>query len=128
VRIPGSGRYTTLLVPDAAVGADQNIRYLAAIDKDNVARIKPVGLGALFGQLRSIESGIEETDRIVINGMVKVRPNIKVVPVDKPIDPAAFHLTAPGSATTQALPQTRPATAPSPSTRAATTALGKEAP
>ena len=110
--IPGSGKYTTLLVPDSSIGSDQNIHYVAAIDADNVAHFKTVKTGALFGQLRAIESGIELTDMIVTNGMVKVRPGIKVSPIEKPIDPTLLQLKMAAMPTTQTSPQTMPSSMP----------------
>ena len=56
MKVPGSGRYRALLVPDAAVGNDQSQRNVLVVDKDNKVGIRPVKLGALFGRLRSIVS------------------------------------------------------------------------
>ena len=54
MRMPGSGRYRTLLVPDDAVGSDQNEHNVLVVDKDNKVQVRPVQFGALFGDLRSI--------------------------------------------------------------------------
>lgn len=85
VRIPGSGRYVATLVPDAAVLTDQNQRVLYVVGPDDFVKVRPVKLGALFGELRSIESGIEVSDRVIINGLMQARPGVKVNPQDASI-------------------------------------------
>lgn len=107
VRVPGSGRYTTLLVPDAAVGTDQNIKYLLVVNGEDKVEVRPVTLGAVFGRLRSIEKGVSVADRVIVNGLQSARPGSKVAPQEAPIPPDALQLTAPGSATTRELPATR---------------------
>ncbi len=74
LRVPGSGRYRTLLVPDEAVGNDQNEHTVLVIDDHNKVQVKPVQLGALFGRLRSIKSGISTSDRVIVNGQARTRP------------------------------------------------------
>lgn len=117
VRIPGSGRYTTLLIPDEAIGADQNRRFVLVLNAEDIVEMHAVKLGALFGELRAIESGIKPGDRVIVKGMQRARPGTKVNPTEQPIPADAMALTAPGSPTTQALPPagamaTTPATAP----------------
>ena len=117
VRIPGSGRYIALLIPDVAIGADQNRRFVMVVNADDVVEMHPVKLGALFGELRSIESGIKPGDRVIVNGLQRARPGTKVSPTEQPIPPGALVLTAPGSPTTQALPATRPIATTAPATK-----------
>jgi RND family efflux transporter MFP subunit len=109
VRVPGSGRYMAFLVPDSAIGTDQDLKFLLRVGADSTVQLKPVKLGALFGKLRGIEEGIDPNDRIIINGLPSARPGTKVDPHEVQIPADMLVLTAPGSATTQALPQTRPA-------------------
>ena len=52
VRVAGSGEYNALLVPDAAVGTDQSVKFLLLVNSENVVERRPVKLGALFGELR----------------------------------------------------------------------------
>jgi RND family efflux transporter MFP subunit len=116
VRIPGSGRYTALLIPDVAIGADQNRRFVMVVNADNVVEMHPVTLGTLFGDLRSIESGIKAGDRVIVNGLQRARRGTKVAPTEQPVKPDALVLTAPGSPTTQALPATRTIATTTPTT------------
>jgi membrane fusion protein, multidrug efflux system len=116
VRIPGSGRYRALLIPDVAIGADQNRRFVMTVKADDIVEMHTVKLGALFGDLRAIESGISKDDRVVIRGLQRARPGAKVNPTEQPIPESALARTAPGSPTTQALPATRRVSTTLPST------------
>jgi hypothetical protein len=112
VRIPGSGRYQALLVPDSAVGTDQNQKFLLVAGPDDTVEYRLVKLGALFtGGARAIESGITENDRVIINGIQRAIPGTKVSPTETTFS-ANISLTAPGSPATQALPASQPATQP----------------
>jgi RND family efflux transporter MFP subunit len=110
VRVPGSGRYRAILVPESAIGTDQDLRFLLAVGPDSKVELKPVKLGALFGKLRAVEEGIAPNDRIIINGLQSARPGSKVDAQEGTIPANLLVLTAPGSPTTQALPETRPVT------------------
>jgi RND family efflux transporter MFP subunit len=79
-RIPASGRYQALLVPDAAVNSDQNERYLLIVGANDVVQQRPVKLGALFGNLRSITDGLKPNERVIVNGMLSAMPGAKVNP------------------------------------------------
>jgi RND family efflux transporter MFP subunit len=110
MRVPGSGRYQALLVPDSAILTDQDRRNVLVVGSDNMVQVKQVQLGALFGGLRAISSGIGPTDRVIINGQMHARPGAPVAPVDGKIDvnPTDFAESAdaalpgePSSATTE---------------------------
>lgn len=115
LRIPGSGRYRALLVPDAAIDTNQNIKQLHVLTADEKVMLKPVKPGTLFGEFRVIEEGLNGDERVVINGLQRAIPNTKVNPKEVALDLSGVRVTAPGSAATQALPSTRvmPASAPS---------------
>jgi multidrug efflux pump subunit AcrA (membrane-fusion protein) len=80
VRVPASAPFEALLVPDSAIGTEQIRKFVYVVDDENTARQKYVTLGHLENGLRVILKGIEATDRIIVNGMVRTRPNIKVTP------------------------------------------------
>jgi RND family efflux transporter MFP subunit len=78
MRIEGGGPYKALLVPDEAVGTDQNERFVLVVDGSGTVRSKPVELGRLFGTMRVIEKGIEPTDKVIIDGLQKAIPGSMV--------------------------------------------------
>jgi RND family efflux transporter MFP subunit len=88
VRVPGSQPYETLLVPDVAIGSEQVRKYVMVVDAENTAKQKYVTLGQLVGKnLRVIKEGISADDRVVINGLARIRPNIKVTPQEQGAEP-----------------------------------------
>jgi RND family efflux transporter MFP subunit len=84
-RIPASGRYLTLLIPDAAVNTDQNERYLLIVGANDVVERRPVKLGALFGTLRSITDGLRPGERVIVNGMQSAQAGAKVIAHEVPV-------------------------------------------
>src|SRR5215470_10496403 len=80
VRVPGSPSYMALLVPDAAIGTEQTRKYVLAVDAENVVRMKYVTLGQSFNNLRVIKSGLQEDDRVIVNGLMRARASQKVNP------------------------------------------------
>jgi multidrug efflux pump subunit AcrA (membrane-fusion protein) len=87
VRVPGSPSYSALLVPDAAIGTEQTRKYVLVVDADNVVKMKYVTLGQMSDNLRVIKSGVEEDDRVIVNGLMRARPNQKVTPQDEAAPP-----------------------------------------
>jgi RND family efflux transporter MFP subunit len=104
--VPGSGRYRALLVPDSAIGNDQNQRNVLVVDKDNVVSARPVELGALFGGMRSIVSGLGSDDRVIINGQMHARPGMTVNPTEVSIKLDAQAFSDPGSSIAPTIPST----------------------
>jgi RND family efflux transporter MFP subunit len=107
LRIPGSGRYRALLVPDSAIDTNQNIKFLRVLAPDNTVQVRPVKVGTLFTEFRVIEEGLTGGERVVINGLQRAIPKMKVNPTEVVLDVSNVRVTAPGSAATQALPSTR---------------------
>jgi RND family efflux transporter MFP subunit len=77
-RIPATGSYQALLIPDAAVNTDQNERYLLIVGANDIVQLRPVKLGALFGSLRSIDDGLKPGEQVIVNGMQSAIPGAKV--------------------------------------------------
>lgn len=82
LQLLGEGPYEALVLPDQAIGTDQAQRLVYVVGDDNVVAPRPVTLGRSLGALRVIRSGIKATDRVVINGIQKIRPGASVTPVD----------------------------------------------
>ena len=81
VRVPGQGSYDALMVDDKAVGADQAQKIVMVVDDKNIVMPRPVVVGPVINGLRVIREGISENDRVVVNGMAKVRPGMPVNPM-----------------------------------------------
>jgi membrane fusion protein, multidrug efflux system len=89
VQVPGSSPYEALMVPDAAIGTEQVRKFVYVVDQDGVARQRFVTLGQVADDLRVIKAGISAEDRVVVNGLMRVRPGQKVTPEDQPGSPQA---------------------------------------
>jgi RND family efflux transporter MFP subunit len=89
IRVPGSPVYNALLLPDAAIGTEQIRKFVLVVGDDNVAVQKYVTLGPLSDDgLRVIKDGIKAGDRVVVNGLMRVRPSQKVTPQEQGTGPA----------------------------------------
>jgi RND family efflux transporter MFP subunit len=80
VKLIGSAKYDALLVNDSAIGTDQNVRYVFALDKENKVQYRPVKLGPLTNGLRVVREGLSEGDYVVVNGLQRVRLGVQVAP------------------------------------------------
>ena len=89
LQLLGSGEFDALLVPDSAILSDQSRRFVWALGKDDVPEQRVVEPGNLERGLRIIRAGVQRDDRIVINGMQRVRPGAKVTPTAGHIEPLA---------------------------------------
>src|SRR5262249_45210366 len=69
-----------LLVPEAAIGTEQVGKFVLVIDAANVARPKYVKLGPVVDGLRVITEGLMPDDNVIINGLMRARPGVKVLP------------------------------------------------
>ena len=71
-----------LLLPDAAVVLDQSQHLVMTVAADGTVAPKIVETGDLRGGLRVVRSGLEASDRVVIDGLVRAVPGMKVAPQD----------------------------------------------
>jgi RND family efflux transporter MFP subunit len=89
VEVPGSAPYQALMIPDAAIGTEQVRKFVYVLDRDNVARQRFVTLGQVVDDLRVIKDGLSADDRVVVNGLMRVRLGQKVTPDDQQASPQA---------------------------------------
>jgi RND family efflux transporter MFP subunit len=88
-RVPASAPFEALLLPDTALGTEQIRKFVYVVDGEDMVRQKYVTPGELNDGLRVILKGLDPTDRVIVNGMVRARPGIKVAPVVAGEKPAA---------------------------------------
>ncbi len=86
VRLPYKEVKDALLVPDAALAADQRGRYLLTVNKDNIVEYRPIEIGSLVNGLRVITKGITAGDRVVVKGIQRARPGSPVTPEEEEKD------------------------------------------
>ncbi|WP_245330599.1 efflux RND transporter periplasmic adaptor subunit [Bradyrhizobium sp. AS23.2] len=80
VRIIGSAPYEALLIPDAAIAADQSRKIVFVVKDDSTVEARPVVLGPLDEGLRVIREGLKAEDHVIVNGLQRARIGAKVTP------------------------------------------------
>lgn len=80
VRMGQSRANRAVLVSERAVGTDQDKKYVLVVGEDNKAEYREVTLGPPAAGLRVIETGLKAGERIVVNGLQRVRPGAMVQP------------------------------------------------
>jgi RND family efflux transporter MFP subunit len=89
IRLVGSAQYRATLVLDRAVGTDQDKRFVLVVAADGTVGYRQVELGRLVDGLRIVKAGLEPGERIVIDGIQRVRPGMKATVREATMDPAA---------------------------------------
>ena len=69
-----------LLVSERAVGTDQNKKFVMVVDADSKAAYREVTLGASVDGMRVVANGLQAGERIIVNGLQRVRPGALVAP------------------------------------------------
>jgi RND family efflux transporter MFP subunit len=80
VRIPFGKPRQALMISERAIGTDQRQKYLLTVNNKNVAEYRPIKLGSSHNGLRVVESGIQADDKVIVNGLLRVRPGMTVSP------------------------------------------------
>jgi multidrug efflux system membrane fusion protein len=87
VRLESGTPHQAVLVHEQALLSDQDRKYVWVLGEGNTAQRKDVQVGASIDGLRVIESGLLETDRVVVNGVRKIFfPGQPLAPVDVPMN------------------------------------------
>jgi multidrug efflux system membrane fusion protein len=77
-----------LAISERAIGTDQNKRYVMVVGADNKAEYREIALGAALADgLRVITNGLKAGERIVVNGLQRVRPGAVVAPQTVSMNP-----------------------------------------
>jgi multidrug efflux system membrane fusion protein len=87
IQVPASQPYEALMVPDVAIGSEQARKYVLVVDTENIARPKYVTLGDVADGLRVVKDGLAPDDRVVTNGIARIRPGQKVTPQEEGAQP-----------------------------------------
>jgi multidrug efflux system membrane fusion protein len=88
-----------LMVNERAVGTDQNKKFVMVVDATSKAEYREVTLGAAVDGLRVVTSGLKSGERIVVNGLQRIRPGALIAPQSAGMETApALHAQTPPSA------------------------------
>ena len=80
LRLGRANTDSALLINERAVGTDQDRKFVMVVGADNTAQYREVRLGTSFNGMRVVTSGLQPQERIVVNGLQRVRPGALVAP------------------------------------------------
>ena len=80
IQVEASNTYQAILVPDEAIGSDQNERVVYVVGTDGTVSTKPVRPGPRLYGYRVIREGLDGTETIIVNGLMRARPGAKITP------------------------------------------------
>ena len=84
-----TGERTALLVPDRAIGFDQSKKFVYVVGADDKVAYRTVELGRQLRSERVVLSGLAAGDRVIVDGVQHVRPDIIVAPSEATPDQTA---------------------------------------
>lgn len=85
VRFAASVAENALLVPQKAVTEMQSAKIVYVVGPENKVQLRSVSLGERVGEDFIITDGLKTGERIIVEGVSKVRPGAVVTPTDKPM-------------------------------------------
>ena len=86
LHVPGTASYHALLIQDRAVGTDLDKRFVYVSGADGTIEYRAVQLGPIIDGLRVVRSGLKPGEVIVINGLQRVRPGVRIDPVKESME------------------------------------------
>ena len=89
VNVPGALPYEGILIPDAAVVSDQNRRLVMAVDSEGNVTPIPIRPGPRIDGYRVVRDGLDGSETIVIEGLLRARPGAVVAPEIVELPPVA---------------------------------------
>jgi len=94
IQLLGSGKFDAVLVQDGAIGTDQDRKFVYVLKPDSTVEYRGVELGRIVDGLRIIRKGIAPGDEVVINGLQRIRPGMKVNATVTTMEPSDSGQTA----------------------------------
>ena len=86
LRLPGSEPHPAILIPDSAIVSDQSRKVVLTVTADGTVVPKVIRPGPSYGNLRIVRKGLALNDTIIIDGLMRARPNAKVKPAPGKIE------------------------------------------
>jgi RND family efflux transporter MFP subunit len=80
VTVGASDPYKGILLPDEAIGSDQDRRVVYVVGENNIVNLKPVRIGPRIDGYRVIRDGLTGNETVVVNGLVRARPGAPITP------------------------------------------------
>lgn len=91
--IEGQDKQNLALVPQAAVQESQQGKFVLVVDDNNLVSQRLVKLGRRMNAMWVVESGLNENEYVIIEGLQKVRAGVEVKPVEKSVNQSTGVVT-----------------------------------
>jgi len=82
VLMEGAKPSPAIVVPQQALQFDQTGYFVLTVDAENKVKVQPVGIGGGYETDVTITSGLKVGDRVITDGVQKVRPGQVVAPAE----------------------------------------------
>ena len=89
VQLIGSAPYEAVMLPDAAVATDQSRKIVFVVGAEDTVQPRPVTLGRIIDGMRVVKDGLKPEDRVVVDGLQRIKAGQKVKPEPRDIGGAA---------------------------------------
>ncbi|SBW11829.1 RND family efflux transporter MFP subunit [uncultured Alphaproteobacteria bacterium] len=90
MRLGQAAAHPELVVSERAVGTDQDKKFVFVVGDDDRAQYRAVVLGPAVDGGRIVASGLEAGERVIVNGLQRVRPGVQVAPEAVAMAPRAL--------------------------------------
>jgi RND family efflux transporter MFP subunit len=107
LRLLGSGTYQGLLLPEGAITTEQSDQIVYVVGAGGKVAQRKVTTGPLVDGLRVVRSGLEASDRVIVNGLERTRPGAtvtvkatRIVPPNPGAAPTPADLAPPAASAT----------------------------
>ncbi len=80
IQLVGGAPRPAVLIKESAIGTDQSKRFVVVVDEQNRTAYREVQLGPVQDGLRVVKAGLRPGERVVVNGMQRIRPGDEVTP------------------------------------------------
>jgi membrane fusion protein, multidrug efflux system len=95
VRVRTGDRPNAVLVPQAAVQEVQGTRSVFVVAPDNSVSLRTITDGGTYGPFFVVLNGVQAGERVIVEGVQKVRPGAKVTPTERPAPALPTSLSFP---------------------------------
>ncbi|WP_392887871.1 efflux RND transporter periplasmic adaptor subunit [Pseudomonas migulae] len=93
VQFSSQAPYPALLLPDTAISIDATRKVVYVLNAQNKVEVRPVTLGKLHDGLREIASGLQAQDRVIVDGLQRVRAGDTAIGEDRSLARTAQNAT-----------------------------------
>ena len=77
-KVPTGKPYQTVTIPEQSIAREQSSRYVFVVGDDNKAERRQITVGKRIGDQRVVLEGLNANETVIVQGVQRVRPGMKV--------------------------------------------------